>query len=177
MSIAAPYLWTLLLVVIVTAASFYWGFVYRERSAFLRVVFQYRTRGLFVALVVLVLPVAAFAVLGALRVQPEIAEFIEPYPGVDQATWLPDAVQDEERRLFVVTTADSPRSVIHFYRDPEHRPGWSLVAESEASFIWRPMSKTWSSRLRAQRGRKPSLTCCATGTERPLRRNESRRGP
>lgn len=131
MRIAAPYLWTLLLVVIVTGTSFYWGFIYRERSAFLRVVFQYRTRGLLVALVVLVLPLAVIAVWGALRVQPEIAEFVEPYPGVERATWLPEAVQDEGRRMFVVTTADSPRSVIHFYRDPEHRPGWSLVAESE----------------------------------------------
>lgn len=82
-------------------------------------------------LVLVVVPLAAFALWRAGRVQSEVGQLVEPYPNATAAVYVPDLDADDSSRDYLVETDDPASSVVAFYTAPEHREGWELVASGD----------------------------------------------
>ncbi|HEV8352673.1 MAG TPA: hypothetical protein VGR24_00570 [bacterium] len=116
----------ILLVVSLLGAGLAWRYGYRRRTPGGR---GARLRAGFYAFLVLAF-VLAVAVWQE-RAAPDVlaGRGITPYPGFDSAVWVP-ALPGASTRTWMFNTRDPFRTVLNYYRDRAHYPGWTLEEES-----------------------------------------------
>lgn len=116
-----------LFLVLLASLFYYFGFV-DERNSPLR----YRLQGGFFIVVLLAL-FSAYVSRTERNGLEAIAEYIEPYPKVDEVMYLPRTPSCTVQQ-WLLTTNDSSNDVAQFYSKPENSAGW--IVSQQGGFIF-----------------------------------------
>ena len=139
MALLDGYGWLLAISVALAGLTFYLGFLSRQPDpgspgylfwAFIRG----RNIGGSIFVVAVLVPISAWLVWQAGRVEAHVSELITPYPNASQPIVVPDVDGDPNARQYLVTTGDPAELVIAFYAEPVNHAGWEMV-ESTAALI------------------------------------------
>jgi hypothetical protein len=76
---------------------------------------------------------AGYGVWRDARAGAELAAFVRPFPGLREPSGVPSLTPGTREWIF--RTAASPAEVRRFYRDEAHRPGWTIVKESDVLVV------------------------------------------
>ena len=108
--------------ILAAAVSYYLGFVRPPR------VLAWLSQAAFVVFTFLLIPILLLVLWRQFGAEERLAEYdITPHPAINHALGI--ATGSGGRPLWMFSVEAAPESVVAFYRDESHRPGWEIVSD------------------------------------------------
>ena len=109
-----------LLTLVITAVAFYFGFITKTLG-------RTRLQGVFFLCVAL-LGLEVFDVYRVIRAPVALSRYVTPYTAVSDWIYVP-RLPGQRGRTWLFSSPDPPDAIRAFYREEQHRPGWSVLTE------------------------------------------------
>ena len=109
-----------------TGVTFYFGFVHRDPSSWMGS--RRHIQGAFIVSLFLCMA-SGYVVWRETQALREIRAYVSPYPSITDSVYVP-TLSGSITRTWMCRTRDPKEAVYAFYRDAQHRVGWSLITDA-----------------------------------------------